>query len=127
MLDATNTLEQTPDDVADAESTVEVLTALRENVQTCVREALAAQSQSQTAPTSTSTAAAPSSEAPPHVVHPTSPIAASASTDARSSLRARVESPPPGGAATSAPRNYLRSAVESKRLYVRPFKFCCTR
>ena len=124
VLDATDTLEQTPDDVADAESTFEVLSELRAHVQTCVCEALAAQSQSQTTPTSTSTstAAASAPQAPPPAAHPPSPIAAAASTDARSSPPARVVSPPHGGAA----RNFLRSAVESKRLYVRPFKFCCT-
>ena len=123
MLDATDTLEQTPDDVADAESTLEVLSALREHVQTSVRDALAAQSlspsQSPTAATSTAAArlaAAGAPEAPPPAAHPPSPIAAAASADAHSSPPARVDSPPHGGAATGAARNYLRSVVESKRL-----------
>ena len=102
VLDASDTLGQTPDDVADAESTSEVLVALRAHVQTCVRDALAAHTLSQSESQSQSTAAA--------------------SADAHSSPPARVDSPPHAGAATGAARNSLRSAVESRRLYVR---LCC--
>lgn len=140
VLDTTDSLAQTPVDVSDAESTYEVLGALRVRVQNCVNEAIAAQSTPMTtsaAATTTTTITLtpplsdrPASPSPPQPqpqpqsgVPPQMRLLAGAASATPATTRAES---PRGSSSSAGARNSnsLRSAIENKRLYVRSLDLC---